>query len=125
MKGARLDWIFTVLERIGVASKMGYKERYELIDLADDDFITKYLLVNNISPVVEQITTDIVGGETPNPITVSYEFMTNPTLIFRNSDGSNYSGAVNNVDTGTEIVLTGDDTGDGTFADSFVFTIKP
>jgi len=51
--------------------------------------------------------------------------MNNPTLIFRNADGSNYSGAANNVDTGDAIILTGDDDGIGHFADSFTFIIKP
>lgn len=72
-----------------------------------------------------QITTPIVGGVTNNPITVSHAPIINPSLIFRNADGSNYGGAVNNVDNGTTIVLTGDYNGSGKFADSFSFIIKP
>lgn len=70
------------------------------------------------------IITQIIGGVTLDPITVPYTGFTNPTLIFRNADGSNYNGAVNNIDTGTSIILSGD-SGDGvTFADSFEFVIK-
>lgn len=101
-----------------------YANRYELGDLEDDDLVTKYLLENNISPVVGQITTEITAGVTTNPITVAHTGMVNPTLIFRNADGSNYGGAVNNVDDGTSIELTGDGDGSGKFADSFTWIMK-
>lgn len=94
----------------------------------NNSLVTKGMLqvvADSIPGAIPQVTTPIVGGTTPNPITVPYTGMENPTLIFRNADGSNYSGAVNNVDTGTDIVLTGDDDGTGHFADSFSFVIKP
>lgn len=71
-----------------------------------------------------QIITQIIGGVTDNPITVPYNGFTNPTLIYRNADGSNYNGAVNNIDTGSAIILTGDSNDGVTFADSFEFVIK-
>lgn len=70
------------------------------------------------------VITQIIGGVTLNPITVPYTGFTNPTLIYRNADGSNYNGAVNNVDTGSAIILTGDSNDGVTFADSFEFVIK-
>lgn len=124
MKGAILDWISSVADRIRSANIIQYTTRYELADLQDDSLVTKYLLLNNISPT-EPIVTPIVGGTTPNPISVNYGAMEFPTLIFRNADGSNYAGATNNVDDGTAITLTGDDDGSGHFADSFTFVIKP
>lgn len=79
-------------------------------------------LVSGSAPA---ITTNIIAGVTPNPITVSYTGMAHPWLIFRNSDGSNYGGAPDNTDTGSSIILSGNDDGAGHFADSFTFIIKP
>lgn len=50
--------------------------------------------------------------------------MQNPTLIFRNPDGSNYS-TPDNTDTGSAIVITTPDRGDGLSADTFSVVIKP
>lgn len=124
MKGAVLDYITSLLDRITVTTRLFYKTRYELADLNDDDLVTKYLLLNNSSSIPDPVVNAITGGTTPNPITVPYTGMVYPTLIFRNADGSNYGGAVNNVDNGSSIVLTGDDDGAGHFADSFQFIIK-
>lgn len=93
----------------------------------DNSFVTRGMLniVAESMSAGPQVITDIVGGTTPNPITVDYASIQNPTLIFRNADGSNYGGATNNTDTGTSIILQGDDDGSGHFVDSFTFTIKP
>lgn len=69
----------------------------------------------------QEILTSIIGGVTPNPITVPYISAIAPILVFRKPDGSNYSGAVTNTDTGTSIILTGD--GGATFQDTFNFII--
>jgi hypothetical protein len=108
------------------ASDIVYSDPPTLSDLEDNGLVTKDMLLGSM-PIAppDQIGTVITGGVTANPITVNYGAMVNPTLIFRNADGSNYGGAVNNVDNGTEIVLTGDDDGAGHFADSFNFIIKP
>lgn len=71
----------------------------------------------------QNILRQIVGGVTPNPITVPYTSITPPVLILRNLDGSNYAGAVDNVDTGTAIILTGNANASGKFIDTFNFTV--
>lgn len=127
MKGAILDWIRSMAGgSIMSDSVIEYLDPPSLTDLPDNGLVTKNMLENALPPTpTDQIITPIVSGVTGNPKTVNYGEMVNPTLIFRNSDGSNYSGAVNNIDNGTEIVLTGDDDGSGKFADSFSFIIKP
>jgi hypothetical protein len=127
MKGVIADFIRSMLGGpIISASDIVYSDPPTLSDLEDNGLVTKDMLLGSmpIAPT-DQIGTVITGGVTANPITVNYGAMVNPTLIFRNADGSNYGGAVNNVDNGTEIVLTGDDDGAGHFADSFNFIIKP
>lgn len=94
----------------------------------DNSLVTRGMLntaIDSIPTMGIQVTTPIVSGVTANPITVAYTGYANPTLIFRNADGSEYAGAVNNVDNGANIVLTGDSDGSGHFADSFSFIIKP
>lgn len=111
--------------KVAVRENLFYDTVKGDLDFADDDLINKRCLLALIPDPDSQIITPIIGGTTGNPITVTYGAMTNPTLIFRNADGSNYAGAVNNVDNGTAIVLTGDDNGSGKFADSFSFILKP
>lgn len=112
--------------RIVFSQPAGDETAIALTAKGDNDYITKKEFVDNSEPALAQIITPIVGGTTGNPITVDYVGMINPTLIFRNADGSNYGGAVNNVDNGTGIVLTGDFDPTGTFfANSFSFIIKP
>jgi hypothetical protein len=110
--------------RIAIRENLFYDAYKSTIDFADDD-LPNWRAVKAEIGNINQITTPITSGVTGNPITVAYTGMVNPTLIFRNGDGSNYSGATNNVDNGTEIILTGDDDGHGKFADTFSFIIKP
>lgn len=127
MKGAILDWIRSMAGGpITSDSDIVYSDPPSLTDLESNGLVTKNMMVSYVpSPPADQITTPIIGGTTDNPITVNYGDMVNPTLIFRTAAGLNYTGSVNNQDTGTTIVLTGDDNGSGKFADSFSFIIKP
>lgn len=112
-------------DKVAVRENLFYDTVKGNLDFEDDDLINKRTVEAIISGGTLQITTNIVAGTTPNPKTVAYSGMVNPSLVFRNLDGSNYSGATNNVDNGTDIVLTGDDDGTGHFADTFTFIIKP
>lgn len=127
MKGALLQRIFARLIGDSILSDnvIEYTNPPSLTDLPDNGLVTKIMIETEYPVPGAQVTTVIISGVTENPITVPYGMMVNPTLIFRNADGSNYSGAVNNVDTGSAIVLTGDDDGFGHFEDSFTFIIKP
>lgn len=127
MKQALLQRIFARLigDSIYSDNVIEYTNAPSLTDLPDQGLVTKNMLLSQYSPGGVQVVTSIVGGTTGNPITVPYTDIINPTLIYRNADGSSYSGAVNNIDTGDTIVLTGDDDGTGKFADSFSFIIKP
>jgi hypothetical protein len=82
------------------------------------------IIDNEGAGTIPQIEIGIIGGVTMMPLTVPYTGFINPTIIYRKSDGSNYGGAVNNVDTGSAIILTGDSDGSGHFADSFTMVIK-
>lgn len=126
MKLAFLQRIFGLSDGTPIISDnvIEYFDPPSLTDMPDNGLVTKSMLENALPPNGAQVITEIIGGTTPNPITVPYTGFVNPTLIFRNANGSNYSGATNNVDTGAEIVLTGDDDGSGHFADSFSFVIK-
>lgn len=133
MKGVLAEWIRSMTGGpIQSDSDIVYTDPPSLTDLEDNGLVTKDMLLSSIPGVpVNPVITLIVGGTTSNPITVSYGDMTNPTLLFRNSDGSNYAGAANNTDNAyagspsNSITLTGDDNGSGKFVDSFTFIIKP
>jgi hypothetical protein len=127
MKIALLQRIFALLTTDSILSDnvIEYTDPPSFTDLPDNGLVTKNMIETQYPVPGAQVVTAIEAGVTANPITVAYGTMINPTLIFRNSDGSNYSGAVNNVDTGAGITLTGDDDGAGHFADSFSFIIKP
>lgn len=126
MKIALLQRIFALLTTDNIISDnvIVYSNPPSLTDLPDAGLVTKNMLESQYTPSGTPVVTSIVGGTTANPITVAYTGFEYPTLVFRNSDGSNYAGAVNNVDNGSSIVLTGDDDGTGHFADSFTFIIK-
>jgi hypothetical protein len=121
MKGVIADWIRSVADFVTSESRISYKTTYDISALNPNDLITKAMFIDG---PFAQITTPIMGGVTPNPVTITYGAMINPTIILRNNDGSNYSGSANNVDNGTEIVLTGDDNGSGKFADTFNIILK-
>lgn len=74
-------------------------------------------------PPVPDIVRSITGGVTTIPQTITHTGTTWPTVIFRDGAGNVYSGATSQ-DTGTDIVVTGDDDGTGKFADSFVVIVK-
>jgi len=133
MKGAILDWIRSMGgSAIQSRCDIVYTNPPSLTDLEANGLVTKTMLLAAVPPfAADPVTTAIVGGVTANPITVNYGDMQDPTLIFRNADGTNYSGAVNSIDHAYDgspvnsITLTGDDDGAGHFADSFSFIIKP
>jgi len=74
--------------------------------------------------VIPDIITDIFQGVTPVVITVPYTGFTNPTVLFRDSSGNNYT-PVNYQDTGTDVVVTSPDDGTGHSADTYTVIIKP
>jgi len=75
------------------------------------------------TPPVPPIVMDITSGVTTIPQMIAHPGMTWPIVFFRAPDGSIYTGATS-VDDGTNIIVSGDDMGDGTFADSFTVIIK-
>lgn len=127
MKQALLQRIFARLVTDSILSDnvIEYTDPPSLTDLPDDGLVTKNMMQEQFPVPGAQVTQLITGGITPNPTTVPYTGFVNPTLIFRNADGSNYTGLTSNVDDGSSIVLTGDDDGSGHFIDSFTIIIKP
>ena len=109
-----------VTGKIMVGSKARYEQSYSLIDFADDDLINKRALLG-ISVLPIPIEADITAGDS-QPVTIPYSgLMVWPTVIYRNADGSVYSGATS-TDDGSNIIVTGD--GGATFADSFKVIVK-
>lgn len=111
---------------IGVKKKMDYgvtrdPDAYEDTEVPDMGAVRAVVGEAIISP---PITLDIIGGVTTIPQTIAHPGLTWPTVMFRDSAGNKYGGALDQDD-GTSIIVTGDDTGDGTFADSFTVIIKP
>lgn len=122
MKGAILDWIRSVADRITSSSILQYETRYELGDLQPDSLVTKYLLLNN-SLIPVQITRNVTGGTTPNGMVIAHTGMTFPGVAFYTPSGDEYTGA-NFNDDGTNITVTGDDDGSGHFVDTFLIVIS-
>jgi hypothetical protein len=75
------------------------------------------------TPPVPPIVRNITGGVTTIPQTYAHPGMVWPTVMFRDGSGNTYGGAFGQ-DTGTDIVVSGDDDGSGKFADSFIVIIK-
>lgn len=124
MKGVIADFITTVLDRTGVNKIMGYLNRYELDDLEDDDFITKYLLVNSQPPSPPTPTT-IQAGVTVNPLIVIFVGNASTLYSLRRAADSSYDWNTSVIFDGSQFTITGDDDGTGHFADGFTFAIKP
>jgi hypothetical protein len=70
---------------------------------------------------VTPIEHDVTAGDS-QPVTIPYTAWVWPTVLFRDSSGNKYGGALDQ-DTGTSIIVTGD--GGTTFADSFKIIVKP
>jgi len=83
-----------------------------------------YTALANLSDIDGGLITPITAGTTPVSLTVAYSGITNPTVLFRDASGNNYT-PVGYQDTGTSIVLTSPDKGDGTSADTYSMVIKP
>lgn len=109
--------------RIFFGDKAAYKEHYALIDMEDDDLVTKSML-DSIVPAPDDIIIDIIAGTTETPVTVPYPNMQNPLYrLLRSSDDSfDWNTVVK--DDGVNLIVNGADDGTGKFADSYTFIIK-
>lgn len=123
MKGAVLDYITSLLDRIPFTTKAAYQTRYEIEDLGDDDFVTKYLLQNSVPPAPPDPTA-ITAGVTATPLTVPYSTTSYPGYLLMRTDGS-YDNNTPVVFTGGNFTITGDADSGGKFADNYTFIIKP
>lgn len=124
MKGVIADFITTVLVRTISDKIIGYKNRYELGDLEDDDLVTKYLLVN-AAPTTPPTPIPIIAGTTPTPLVTPYSLTSLPLYgLLRSSDNS-FDWNTNVIYDGANFTINGNDDGSGKFADSFTFFIKP
>lgn len=126
MKGALLQRIFARLLTDSILSDnvIEYTDAPSLTDLPDQGLVTKNMLLSQYSPGGAQVEYDVVAGTTPISQTIPYTDITNPTVLFRLPDGTNYTGYLGYQDTGTDIVLTSPDMGDGTSADTYTVIIK-
>lgn len=124
--------IISVIKNVKVAIRenLFYDSVKTLIDFADDDLINLRAAKSLISGG-DDIKTPIVGGTTANPITIEYGSLTDPTIICRNTDGTEYSGTQKTLDNAyagspdNSITFTGDDNGSGKFLDTFYIILKP
>lgn len=98
----------------------------------DNSLVTRGMLnivADSIPSTGGQVTQLITGGTTPMPTDIPYTSFINPTVMFKNEDGSDYAGAFaqDNAYAGTpvnSITVTGN--ADGThFIDTFWVIIKP
>lgn len=106
-----------------VRGKARFAQDLVTADLADRDVPSWINVLNAIGSVVFGfIKVDVVAGD-PQPLTIPHPDFTWPTVMYRNADGSRYGGATD-TDTGSDIVVTGDDDGSGNFADSFTVIVK-
>ena len=127
MKGAVLDWITSKLDRIGVTTRFGYKTRYEMADLDDDDLVTKYLLENFAggSLPVPPDPVSITAGTDDTPMVVAYEGGSSTSYTLKRLSDGTFDWNTPVVFDGSQFTINGDDNGSGKFADSFIFSIKP
>lgn len=126
MKGAFLQRIFALLgDSIFSDNVIEYSDPPSLTDMPDNGVITKNMLLSQYSPSGEQVEYDVVAGTTSVSQTIPYADITNPTVLFRDASGNNYTGYTGYQDTGTDIVVTSPDMGDGTSADTYTVIIKP
>lgn len=127
MKGAILDWITSKLDRIGVATRLGYTTRYEMGDLDDDDLVTKYLLENFAggSLPTPPDPVSITAGTDDTPMVVAYVGGSSTSYTLKRLSDGTFDWNTGVVFDGSNFTINGDDNGSGKFADSFIFSIKP
>lgn len=92
----------------------------DITDQADLTARVNALVAAALLPIRRPVT---AGDAQPKTImyTVGWVY---PEVLFKNLDGTEYGGAGYD-DTGTSIVVTGDQGAPGTFADSFLVVVKP
>ena len=112
--------------RIVFSKPGGDETALALSSKGDNDYITKKEYTDNTALPIAPIITAVIGGVTHYPLTVNYgaSGMSYPSVIYRNPDGSRYTGATD-TDDGANIIVTGSSADGITFADTFNFIIKP